>query len=307
MANDNKKINGSGPDQDDDPTAELEILSEAVCAEVDDNSGVVTKFGDRASEFTEPDTEVGDVDETISNLKSDLESRTETISALQFEIKQLRSRSTGLEKEVNVLEEILKNATEEVKSAYKKQSQTGTLLKKCDNEIESLRSELSGKEQTLKDYARQIEDTNNKERESVPIDLETNRSQVLEPRLQDRDTGNDGPHELALLVPIKGNGSSEHPIRTGRLSLGSSPDNDIQIKSEFISRHHAQIVSSTSDSILGDLNSTNGTYVNYKRIKRYALRNGDSISIGKLHFTFVKKKFGASDYQSGIDGIRIKP
>lgn len=114
------------------------------------------------------------------------------------------------------------------------------------------------------------------------------------------------PDELASLVPLNGSAASEHPIRKGRLSLGSSPDNDIRIKSDYISAHHAQIISSSTDSFLGDLNSTNGTYVNSKRIKRHALRDGDLITIGKHHFKYVKQNTGISGHESDTNGASIK-
>ena len=315
MANDNKKIIRLGADQDDDPTAELELLPEAVRAEIEADREVEAESDDRKFNFAGLDTELGDADETIPRLKSGLELHAETIRALQFEIEQLRSNSTGFEKESKVLEEAMNNITEELKIAHKKQIQTSEILEKRDSEIVSLRSQLSDKEQTLIEFARQIEDAKNKEQESVSLEskealinhFEQDIDELRKPEIPAgsrretisdntaRANANDEPHELALLVPINGKASSEHPIKTGRLSLGSSPDNDIQVKSAFISRHHAQIISSSTDSILGDLNSTNGTYVNSKRIKRHALRNGDSITIGKNRFKYVKQNSGSPD------------
>lgn len=397
MAADKEKIMKLGSAEDDDPTAELEVLPKAVNSEFEAERGVKAESGERTYDFAEFDTELGDADETISSLKSELKSRAETISGLQFEIEQLRSRRTGLEKEVKVLEEVVNNITEELKLAHKKQLHTSELLKQRDKEIESLKSPLSGKEQTPKASARQIEEAKNKEQESASLEGEIEQSRVIESRAQHRDTAraslekettglsqiiealranfgamrntctrvdrqvekatgnnalpaaeleskqalidqyeqdfeeshksevpaggqsttipadatcadaNDEPQELALLVPLDNKASSQYSIRTGRLSLGSSPDNDIQIKSDFISRHHAEIVSGSTDSILRDLNSTNGTYVNSKRIKRHALRNGDSIAIGKHRFKFVRQNLGRSGFESEINGVRIKP
>jgi hypothetical protein len=236
---------------------------------------------------------------------------------LQFEIEQPQPGCTGFEEEVEVLKAMINNITEELQLAHEKQSHISELLKKRDKEIESLRLRLSGKEQTLKEFAQQIADAKNKEQESESVDskpslinhyeqdVEELRKSRIPSRSQRKTSSTDAPpadakeerHELALLVPLNGKASSEHPIGTGRLSLGSSPDNDIRIKSEFISRHHAQIVSSSTDSILRDLNSTNGTYVNSKRIKRHALRNGDSITIGRNRFKYVEQNPGSSDFR----------
>jgi len=67
----------------------------------------------------------------------------------------------------------------------------------------------------------------------------------------------------------------------GRAIIGRTPDNDLQIRSKFISRHHAQIVSDAEQSIVEDLNSTNGVYVKAKRVKHYELKDGDVIQLGE--------------------------
>jgi hypothetical protein len=143
-------------------------------------------------------------------------------------------------------------------------------------------------------------------------EVHTNKTQlVTEPEAKQDLIGDctdaaEEHYDLAMLVPINGDESGQCAIKTGLLRLGSSPDNDIQIDSGFISRHHAQIVSNSVDSILRDLNSTNGTYVNSKRIKRHALRNGDSITVGKHRFRYVKKNLGPRDYETSTAEARIK-
>jgi type II secretory pathway predicted ATPase ExeA len=71
----------------------------------------------------------------------------------------------------------------------------------------------------------------------------------------------------ALLVP-------------GRFVIGRTPDNDLQIDNRFVSRHHAQIVTTEDGSWIEDLNSTNGIFVRGKRIRRCKLQVGDIAMIG---------------------------
>ena len=66
----------------------------------------------------------------------------------------------------------------------------------------------------------------------------------------------------------------------GRVIVGRSPDNEIYIKSKFVSRHHAQIVSDESGCVIEDLNSTNGVFLGEKQVKKYRLKDGDTISLG---------------------------
>jgi len=50
----------------------------------------------------------------------------------------------------------------------------------------------------------------------------------------------------------------ERELKPGRLVIGRTPDNDLQIDSKFISRHHCQIVTQADSCLIEDLNSTNG-------------------------------------------------
>jgi general secretion pathway protein A len=66
----------------------------------------------------------------------------------------------------------------------------------------------------------------------------------------------------------------------GRVIVGRSPDNEIYIKNKFVSRHHAQLISDENGCVVEDLNSTNGVFIGEKQVKKYRLRDGDSISLG---------------------------
>ena len=166
MANDNKKINELVSDQDDEPTVEFEVLPEAIREAVEADRAAEADSDGNTVEFSRPDIQTDDANETISNLRADLESRAESIDKLQFDIEQLRSRWIGLEKEINVREEMTNKLTEELKLAHSKQSQTDRLLEKRENDIELLESQMSSKEQALKESALQIEKAGTKGQES---------------------------------------------------------------------------------------------------------------------------------------------
>ena len=55
-----------------------------------------------------------------------------------------------------------------------------------------------------------------------------------------------------------------------------------------VSGHHSLIINILNDSFLEDLNSTNGTYVNGKLIKKHALQHGDVITVGHHQLRFVE-------------------
>jgi len=77
----------------------------------------------------------------------------------------------------------------------------------------------------------------------------------------------------------------------GRIIVGRSPDNEIYIKSKFVSRHHAQLVSDENGCVIEDLNSTNGVFIGEKQVKKHRLRNGDIVTLGvhELHYTDLRE------------------
>ncbi len=73
---------------------------------------------------------------------------------------------------------------------------------------------------------------------------------------------------------------AEFELSAGRMIIGRTEDNDIRIDSPFVSRHHAQIVTTPETTIIEDLNSTNGLFLGAKRVTKRRLRDGDIIAIG---------------------------
>jgi len=79
----------------------------------------------------------------------------------------------------------------------------------------------------------------------------------------------------------------EIQLNKERISIGRKPSNDVQIDNLTISGEHALITTLLGDSFVEDLDSTNGTVVNGKQIKRHALKHNDLIEMGKYAFKFI--------------------
>jgi len=80
---------------------------------------------------------------------------------------------------------------------------------------------------------------------------------------------------------------AEYNMNKERYTIGRLPDNDIRIDNPAVSGHHSLIINILNDSFLEDLNSTNGTYVNGKLIKKHALQHGDVVTVGHHQLRFV--------------------
>jgi general secretion pathway protein A len=82
----------------------------------------------------------------------------------------------------------------------------------------------------------------------------------------------------------------ERELKPGRLVIGRTPDNDLQIDSKFISRHHCQIVTQPDACVIEDLNSTNGIFVKSKRVRRHNLNDGDVVVVGQHEIMYIDER-----------------
>ena len=93
-----------------------------------------------------------------------------------------------------------------------------------------------------------------------------------------------------ILLASEGKTVVERELKPGRLVIGRTPDNDLQIDSKFISRHHCQIVTQPDSCLFEDLNSTNGIYVQSKRVRRYNLNDGDVVQVGQHEIMYIDER-----------------
>ena len=70
-------------------------------------------------------------------------------------------------------------------------------------------------------------------------------------------------------------------------SIGRAPDNDVVIKDDSVSQHHATLEWSASGAELTDLDSTNGTFVNGTRVRNAIVENGDHLRFGSAERQFL--------------------
>jgi pSer/pThr/pTyr-binding forkhead associated (FHA) protein len=78
----------------------------------------------------------------------------------------------------------------------------------------------------------------------------------------------------------------ERELEQGTLSIGRNQDNNLPIDDPAVSSHHAQIVTVFDSTYVEDLGSTNGTFVNGKKVKTHTLHNGDVLTIGHYQILF---------------------
>ena len=110
-----------------------------------------------------------------------------------------------------------------------------------------------------------------------------------------------------LILSLDGQTLAEYNMTKERYTVGRLPDNDVRIDNAAVSGHHGLIINILNDSFLEDLNSTNGTYVNGKLIKKHALTHGDVITVGHHHLRFVDSQVESSEQDEFERTLVIQP
>jgi pSer/pThr/pTyr-binding forkhead associated (FHA) protein len=95
----------------------------------------------------------------------------------------------------------------------------------------------------------------------------------------------------------------EFTLSQGIVTIGRLPDNVVPIDNLAVSGHHAKIYWDSNQYFIEDNNSLNGTYVNNVRVSHQALKDGDSILIGKHTLAFKDEAQG----ERPLRGIPAEP
>jgi hypothetical protein len=112
------------------------------------------------------------------------------------------------------------------------------------------------------------------------------------------------PH---LIASVEGVEIKQVSLQKDRTTLGRHADNDIVFDNMVVSGHHCVFdLKGLADVFVEDLNSTNGTYVNGKMVKRQRLHDGEVIAIGNFRIRFRAGSAQPSDF-SGTTAMQLGP
>jgi type II secretory pathway predicted ATPase ExeA len=114
------------------------------------------------------------------------------------------------------------------------------------------------------------------------VEYEARRHAIAAPVSLDATAPQPVPIVGRLVLSHRGTKLTEAVLVPGRFVIGRTEDNDLQVDSKIVSRHHCQVTTTLDGSTIEDLNSTNGIYLKGKRVRRHKLVDGDLIKIG-LH------------------------
>lgn len=111
-----------------------------------------------------------------------------------------------------------------------------------------------------------------------------------------------------LLISLENQFVREQQLdESEQITIGRRKSNMIVIENLAVSGEHAVIMAMDNNYFLEDLDSTNGTHVNGKRIKRHVLQDGDVVEIGKYRMKFVNQGGGNMSVADFEKTLVMKP
>ncbi len=247
-------------------------LSRAMEENANLNSSVSAMHDTHAEEIRTIRFELGDAQETLSLQDS-------TAKELVSDLAQTRSYRKKLENLLLASEESSNTKIgaleRENRQLLQDSEHMRERLQTKSEAITSLLAELAKDSQQL-DANDDIGDTIQEKHSSMPGVVE------------------DGTHAerdrvTRVLTGINDGQELRFPLFKDRLTIGRTSQNDIQLKSEHISRRHAVVVIESDVTRVIDWGSKNGVFVNSKRVKEHFLKNNDIVSVGAAEFRYEER------------------
>ncbi len=170
-------------------------------------------------------------------------------------------------------------------------------LEAAEESIRQLEAALRDKDSKLEEVSVTVDEWRSVIAESQKSILERDgRIQKLEADLERRagvmaDSAAMTGEEIALEGParvlIRTDGNTDFVHVLGRRTrIGRGADNELVLDTKHVSRYHAVLLAGPSHTSIEDLNSTNGVFVNGKRVSRQALKDGDRVTIGRTQYRY---------------------
>ena len=103
-----------------------------------------------------------------------------------------------------------------------------------------------------------------------------------------------------LVLSFNGETLREIPLDQETLTIGRMQENDIHIDNLAVSGKHAKVLTILNDSFIEDLDSTNGTYINGRKIAKHALQDGEIIAIGKHELKYINDVSDTGEFEKTV-------
>jgi FHA domain len=217
----------------------------------------------------------------IAQLKSEAETRDSELTVLMAHLQEARRPIQPIEADVKRLTEELSVKT----AAYAALDEGNRNLRAT---LERTRGALEEREFLIRRLERS--ESNNA---NVLGRIQTSIERLGSVPVGSSATGAPAADWSAELIRIDGERPVTH-VLSRRTRIGRATGCEVQIDSGSVSRHHALILVGPRESVIEDLNSTNGVLVNGRKVSRQVLCDGDAVTIGETQFRYLARPLHAT-------------
>jgi chromosome segregation ATPase len=268
----------------------IAALLEAADQRQAEHAAEITKLrGEQANEVTRLR---GEQAVQVAQLESDAETREQEMSVLMAHLQEAR-------RPIQLIEAEVKRLTEEL-------SAKSTAARESEEENAKLRASLERTKGALEEREFLIRRLERSESNNANV---LGRIQTSIERLG-VSPGGSGAAALGASTPGIGagavpvadwsaeliridNGQPVTHVLSRRTRIGRAAGCELQIDSSSVSRHHALVLVGPRETIIEDLNSTNGVLINGRKVSRQVLSDGDAITIGEIQFRYIARPVAA--------------
>jgi hypothetical protein len=212
------------------------------------------------------------IDPDIRDLRADIAASDEQVRRLNLELKAAKALAAEKNDDLQVAEESIRLLENEVRD------KTGK-LEEASVTVEEWRAVIAESQRSIlqRDGRIQQLEADLDKRAALAASLDSAAQTGEEPALE-------GP--ARLLIRTDGNTDFVHVLGR-RTRVGRGNDNELVLDTKHVSRYHAVFLAGPVHTSVEDLNSTNGVFVNGKRVARQVLKEGDRVTVGKTSYRYT--------------------
>lgn len=273
-----------------DSNKRLEALDQQLLATSEQSTTLQTELGNALKKNIELEKNIAALHdihaEEIRNIRFELGEAQETLTEREIVAEQLASDLVQNRGEREDLETELTHYKKQTENRIKKLERDNKQLRL---ESQALTEELQSKSETINSLLDELATPT--PLPEVPVDIDDTIG-TIDDRLSEHidDTAYLERERVARLLIGHFDGQElRFPLFKNRLTIGRTRSNDIQLKSEHVSRRHAVVVIEGDVTRVIDWGSKNGVFVNSRRVKEHFLKNGDVVAVGTAEFRFEER------------------
>jgi len=211
-------------------------------------------------------------DPYVPHLRTEIHAREEQIRLLKLDVDIARSHATEKDHDLQIAEESIRNLEIEVRDKTSK-------LEEANVTVEEWRAVIAESQRSILQRDGQIQQLQSDLEKRIAVSVSTDSA---------AQTGEEIALEGPARVLIRTDGNTDFVHVLGRRTrIGRGSDNELVLDTKHISRYHAVLLAGPVHTSIEDLNSTNGVFVNGKRVSRHILKDGDRVTVGRTQFRYT--------------------